>query len=533
LRTARGKWDCLPGCPALEHGLLHGTDAPHRRAPGAGSPSWPSITASPRHHHRLDILLANFNTAALDRGYLVRRSALGKLADADRRGVLSWTAEALPPFRGDERMLTNKLRTAGLSACAILLLAAGTAAAQTGQQYDPWGYQQQDRFQQDRFTTRGFETDQERWRTTTDIPQLRGVELKLAQLGHEQDTFVNIEDGQIVAAYVDGRLVPRQNVQVRGNQIRIIGHDGDVAGVFRIPTAAQVLASPERFGAFDTFSGPQQPRMGQMHPMTPRQREMMRQRMHDPQVMHPGMGRVLGTPDMPVADLSTSAIGILMFQAQQHDLRGTQYRQGVLIEAVQEGLPAHQAGLRPGDIIVAVDQREDVTPERLKNHLRRTSPGERLSLTVVRDGRERNINVRTTEVLPIQVNWDYMVTGLEGQQLRQQQMMLDRHRQVRSFRDEGRIFGIGLSEADEDDLEEFDEYEDGVEVTQITPGTAMYQAGLRRGDIIVSVDGQRNISKNELKEILKDKSPGEQVRMTVIREGQQRNLNVRIGENFR
>lgn len=416
-----------------------------------------------------------------------------------------------------------------------LVIAAGTAAAQQQEWY------QLDR-QDQQFTTRGFQPDQQRWRTTTRVPQLTDVEMTLAQVGQEQHTFVRIEDGEIVSAYVDGRLVPKQNVQVRGDRIRILDHSGEPAALFRVPTLAQMLASPERFDA-----SLRQDQMARMHEhMRMMQQQMggdgMGQMMGSPdhmarmqermemmqqQMGGRGMGRMMGSPQMPVADLSTSAIGIVMLEPMPHHLRGTDFDRGVYIDAVQEGLPAHQAGLRQGDIIVAVDGREGVTPQRLKNFLRNVRPGETLELTIIRDGRERDLSVRTAEVHPVNVNWDYMVTGLDDRQLRQQQMMLERHRQMRGFQ-QGRLLGIGLSEADEEALEDLEQFEEGLEVTHITRGTMLHQAGLRRGDIIVSADGQRDLSKDDLKGILSEKNPGETVHLRIWRDGRMQSVTVPI-----
>lgn len=472
-----------------------------------------------------------------------------------------------------------------MAACALsLALAAGTANAQgqwQGSGQDDWGQQ---RGQQQMGTGpqwgqqefRGFEADQDRWRTTTSVPQLRGTSATLAQMGEEQDTFVRIEDGRIVSAYVDGRPVSPQDVQVRGNRIRVQDHRGDTAAIFRIPARGQLLGMPQQRFQQDQWDRQQRFQPGQQRfqqdqwereqrfqpgqqrfqqdqwereqrfqpgqqrfqqdqwqrdqQFQPGQQRFDQRGMRmDQQFDRPGMQqRLLGTPQAPVADLRTSAVGILMLEAQPHQLRGTGYDRGVRVDATQEGMPAHRAGLRRGDVIVAVDGREGVTPERLKNFLRSVPPGERITFTVIRDREEREVNVRTTTMLPAKTNWDYMQTGLDDRQLRQQQMMLDRQRQQRGFR-EGRIFGIGLTDADEDDLEQLEEFEEGLQVQYVNPGTILHDAGIRRGDIIVAVNGQSDITRDDVKEIMQDKEPGDQVRMLVLREGQLYSVNARIG----
>jgi S1-C subfamily serine protease len=66
---------------------------------------------------------------------------------------------------------------------------------------------------------------------------------------------------------------------------------------------------------------------------------------------------------------------------------------GVLVMEVGGGTPAARAGLRPGDVIVRLDGKPVDTVEDLFAELRRHRPGDRVTLTVVRDGREQQLTV--------------------------------------------------------------------------------------------------------------------------------------------
>jgi putative serine protease PepD len=57
------------------------------------------------------------------------------------------------------------------------------------------------------------------------------------------------------------------------------------------------------------------------------------------------------------------------------------------------GGPAAQAGLRPGDVIVRLDDANVDTVEDLFGELRQRRPGSQVRLTFVRDGRERQATI--------------------------------------------------------------------------------------------------------------------------------------------
>ncbi|MFP5363206.1 MAG: S1C family serine protease [Thermoleophilia bacterium] len=70
-------------------------------------------------------------------------------------------------------------------------------------------------------------------------------------------------------------------------------------------------------------------------------------------------------------------------------------QQGAIVAGVGDGTPAERAGLRAGDVIVEVGDRQVRTVEDVLSELRRTEPGERLVFTVTRDGDRREMTVTT------------------------------------------------------------------------------------------------------------------------------------------
>jgi len=72
--------------------------------------------------------------------------------------------------------------------------------------------------------------------------------------------------------------------------------------------------------------------------------------------------------------------------------------QGVGVVAVTGGGPADQAGLKAGDVIVSVGAQETPDTTALSQALAAASPGDKVSLTVSRDGEQRDVQVTLGEL---------------------------------------------------------------------------------------------------------------------------------------
>ena len=80
--------------------------------------------------------------------------------------------------------------------------------------------------------------------------------------------------------------------------------------------------------------------------------------------------------------------------AEQFDL---QIESGVLVAEVERGGPSDEAGLEQGDVITAAGQEEVAGYGDLLGALRDYRPGDTISLSIVRDGEQREIDVQLGE----------------------------------------------------------------------------------------------------------------------------------------
>jgi len=66
---------------------------------------------------------------------------------------------------------------------------------------------------------------------------------------------------------------------------------------------------------------------------------------------------------------------------------------GIIIAGIQRSGPAARAGLRPGDIILEIDGKPTTDSRATMNQIARTSPGDTLRITILRNGRKMQAEV--------------------------------------------------------------------------------------------------------------------------------------------
>lgn len=179
---------------------------------------------------------------------------------------------------------------------------------------------------------------------------------------------------------------------------------------------------------------------------------------------------------------------------------------GSLIAEVAPDSPASNAGLQAGDIILAVNGNKVDESSTLPRLIGRLAPGDEIELNVLRSGE------RVTETVTIG-DWpeNGMLAGMSGQNDPQTRL------------------GVAVSPIQSSELERLG-LEGGVRVQQVDPSGAAAKAGLRPGDIIVSLDQQTIDSPNQLAEVLGQVDEGSAVPMRINRDGRSLFVALRFDE---
>jgi len=76
---------------------------------------------------------------------------------------------------------------------------------------------------------------------------------------------------------------------------------------------------------------------------------------------------------------------------------GLKQQQGVIVASVLRGSPAHQAGLRVGDIVLTMDGAELQDSIDFLNAIAPLRPGAKVKLTVLREGRRHTVEIGVGE----------------------------------------------------------------------------------------------------------------------------------------
>ena len=161
--------------------------------------------------------------------------------------------------------------------------------------------------------------------------------------------------------------------------------------------------------------------------------------------------------------------------AEQIAKLGIDRADGVYVSGVPESGGAHDAGIQPGDFITKINGVPVHTEPQLLEQIARYRPGDHISVTYVRDGREHNTSVElkningTTSIIKNQAGT--MVLGASLRSL---------------TAEEKKKLGINS----------------GVLVTDIKTGLISQQTNMRKGFVILSINDQPVSSSNDVEQVL-------------------------------
>ena len=187
------------------------------------------------------------------------------------------------------------------------------------------------------------------------------------------------------------------------------------------------------------------------------------------------------------------------------DKFGLDRPKGALVGEVMEGSPADKAGIQPGDVIVEYQGREINRMNLLPMLVAQTEVGTKAEVVVIRNSKRKTLTVDIAKL-------DEEDVSRRGQ-----------------MTDEGKELGLSVQELTPEIAESLNlEEKTGVIITNVERNSPAFDAGLRRGDLILEVNKKSISNLNDFSKALGKVKKGDIILMLAKRNGHNRFITIKI-----
>ncbi len=172
-------------------------------------------------------------------------------------------------------------------------------------------------------------------------------------------------------------------------------------------------------------------------------------------------------------------------------------KKGAVLNDVVEGLPADKAGLKRYDAIIAINGEPVESDSDLSFKISNSPPGKKITLTIIRDGEEKNIEVKVAEK--------------------------DGEEKIEDVATSGGEIGISVKEMTPR-LAKYYNYktDTGLIISEVKRYSEAHKKGLEVGDIILEANRKKMDKIGELEKIVKRTKPGDAILLLIRRESRDR-----------
>lgn len=193
---------------------------------------------------------------------------------------------------------------------------------------------------------------------------------------------VRTEDGRLTRVELDGKRLSQDRYRQRDGKVEILDEDGNVMKT--IDVDGMGFSFGGRQGEAARRAAEQAARNAQRQAERAREQagrareQAERNRERAEELRRGALAQV-------EASRPKVMIGVTLTDASEQDEDQT----GVRVDSVMDDLPAAKAGMREGDIIIKLDNHEVLDGDAFRAKLRTFNPGDKVDITVQRDGQER------------------------------------------------------------------------------------------------------------------------------------------------
>ena len=195
-------------------------------------------------------------------------------------------------------------------------------------------------------------------------------------------------------------------------------------------------------------------------------------------------------------------------------------RRGVVIMDVLKDSPAENAGLQVDDVIIKFDGKYVRRPSDITRAMRSFEPGDRIKVEIERDNDKMTLDVELGKK-PEKLEYEVTVPDMESENI-----------QISKFFNRVGM-GVQLQDLNKDLAEYFGvEPGQGVLITDVENDSPAEVAGLKAGDVILSIEDQKIEDVDDIVQMLSKYKAGDKVKVEVLRKKETLTFNIKLKEGF-
>lgn len=212
--------------------------------------------------------------------------------------------------------------------------------------------------------------------------------------------------------------------------------------------------------------------------------------------------------------------------------KGPPVKEGACVTAVEDDTPAEKAGLKDGDVIIAMDGRTIKNGEDLAEAIGDHKPGEDVKITFYRGKEKKTVNAtlatKVEEAPAMDWGWNWSENSdAHNRAMEEHDRAMQEHDRAmeelaNAFRAEqdGAFLGV-----DGEDLPD----DGGVRVTNVVDSSAAQRMGLMEGDVITKINGEDIGDFEDLADLMDDSEAESDAQVFVKRDDKEITFSGKLG----
>ncbi len=205
--------------------------------------------------------------------------------------------------------------------------------------------------------------------------------------------------------------------------------------------------------------------------------------------------------------VTRGSIGATLLSNEQLTLKAMGFDHGVIVDIVKKDGPSDKAGLKPNDIVLALNGSPVKDSQDLIAHVADTPVGNSVVLNVDRDGKKLDVKVTIADRVKVYADRPEIAGPKPASD----------ESTAKPTAGPGEVkFGIYPRQLSEDERDLTPD-KHGVTVTRVEPGSFAEEIGMQEHDIIIGINRQPVTSVDDIKRVQSTLKPGDAVAFRVVR----------------